>query len=237
MRVALVTIATGPRYHKFIKPLIKSVRKYFVAASVFLWTDRLIDDFTAEERPEYWISKESSGFPNETLYRYHTFLSMENELAKFDQIFYCDIDMLFVSKVGDIFSDGITATLHPGFISGKAPLTLERRPESTAYCPNGKIYYCGGFNGGSASRYLAMAKKIRDNIDIDASRGITAIWHDESHLNRYLYFNPPAKTLGPSYCYPEDYVDAWEQKRDYGWHPEQYPPILVALDKAKHDND
>ena len=237
MRTALVIIATGERYYKFIEPLIKSVREYFVPVDIFLWTDRLIDDY--KERPDFITIIEGRGYPNETLHRYHTILTREEELSKYDQIFYCDIDMLFVAPVGDIFSDGITATIHPGYIGEERikKATPERRPISTAYCPELKMYYCGGFNGGSASHYLAMAREIRKNIDIDTSRGITAIWHDESHLNRYLHDHAPAKILSPAYCYPEDYVEAWEKKQDYGWHPKDYPVILIALDKAKHDNN
>jgi len=232
MKTALVTIATGKRYYKFIEPLIKSARKYFVPADIFLWTDRLVDDY--KERPDFITFIEGRGYPDETLHRYHTFLTRENELSKYDQIFYCDIDAIFVAPVGDIFSDGITATIHPGFIGTCG--TPENRPQSTAYCPDIKMYFCGGFNGGNARAYLDMAKKIKFNVDVDKSKDITAIWHDESHLNRFLYFNPPAKILSPSYCYPEDYVDAYSKGRGYSWNPKDYPPILVVLDKTKHDN-
>ena len=42
-------------------------------------------------------------------------------------------------------------------------------------------------------------------IDDDASRGITAIWHDESHWNRYLIDHPPEVALPPTYCCPESW--------------------------------
>jgi hypothetical protein len=64
-----------------------------------------------------------------------------------------------------------------------------------------------------------MSRKIRENIDTDLQKDIIAIWHDESHLNRYLISNQQlTKTLLPSYCYPE----SWNLP---------YPKKILALDK------
>jgi histo-blood group ABO system transferase len=79
-------------------------------------------------------------------------------------------------------------------------------------------YFAGGFNGGTSLEYLKMAKKISENIIDDFNRGFIAIWHDESHLNRYFIDNPPTKILNPSYCYPENWNIPFERK-------------LLALDK------
>jgi len=64
-------------------------------------------------------------------------------------------------------------------------------------------YFAGGFNGGSKNGFLKMAKEIDKNIDIDFNNGVVAIWHDESHMNRYFINNPPTIILSPSYCYGE----------------------------------
>jgi histo-blood group ABO system transferase len=79
-------------------------------------------------------------------------------------------------------------------------------------------YFAGGFNGGTSSEYLKMAKSLSDNIENDYSRGVIAIWHDESHINRYFIDNPPTKILSPSYCYAESWDLPFEKK-------------LLALDK------
>ena len=65
-----------------------------------------------------------------------------------------------------------------------------------------------------------MASTLRDAIEADRANGVTAVWHDESHLNRYLRAHPP-KRLTPAYCYPES-----------GWpHLAHLAPVIVALDK------
>jgi hypothetical protein len=97
--------------------------------------------------------------------------------------------------------------------------TYETRPESAArVAPHeGRVYYMGGFNGGRTAAFLAMAERIRDAVDRDAARGIRAVWHDESHLNRQLIDHPP-RVLEPSYGFPE------------GWDL-PFAPRILLLDK------
>jgi len=46
---------------------------------------------------------------------------------------------------------------------------------------------------------------LRERIAHDEHRGITAIWHDESHWNRYLIDVPTDIELAPLYCSPESW--------------------------------
>lgn len=196
---ALIVIATGQRYWPYIGPLVQSAKKYFLDHDVILFTDS----------PDYHVPIHvripALGFPGETLFRYHTILAHRYLFWPYEHVFYADVDMLFVDKVGDeILANGITATLHAGYVdSQSAP--WERHTSSTAYIQPGKerAYYVGGFNGGTRDEYLHMATTIRNGVDTDATRGIMAIWHDESHLNYYLSEYPPAITLSPAYCFPE----------------------------------
>ena len=243
MKTAFVLIAQGWKYHGFVDRLLASMNKYLeFPYTTFLWTDWL-----SSMRPSFadvQMMSPYTGFPSATLHRYHTFLRAEEQLRAYDQIFYCDVDMEFVAPVRleDIASEGITATLHPGFIVDRSKTkewtgkylpsragTPERRPESTAYIPEGatNAYYCGGFNGGDALSFLEMAHAIKKNVDIDTQKGIIALWNDESHLQRYLWEHPPARVLTPSFCYPEDYRGQW------AWRPEHFKPVLLALDKSK----
>ena len=54
--------------------------------------------------------------------------------------------------------------------------------------------------------FLNMARTINKNINIDKTNDVMAVWHDESHLNRYFISNfDKFKVLSPEYCYPEKY--------------------------------
>jgi histo-blood group ABO system transferase len=222
MSTALIIIATRPRYWKFAEDLIASAKKFFVPHDVILFTDR--------EEPFdvcYQFTQEPLGYPDATLYRYHIVLSQRDLLSKYDNIFYGDADALFVAPVEeeDIFSEGITATVHSGYHVQNQQGSPERNPESAAYLPHLCTYFCGGFNGGTSEAYLKMAEVIRQGVDSDKAKGIVAVWHDESHLNRYLFDHPPALVLSPSFCYPESYTG------NYGWPASQYKPIFMVLEK------
>jgi hypothetical protein len=116
--------------------------------------------------------------------------------------------------------DGLVGVRHPGFhASERSAYTYEPKSISTAcVAPSeGKAYYCGGVKGGTSTAFLAMAEQLAANVNQDLRNNHIALWHDESHLNRYFVDHPP-KTLSPSYCYPEK----WQLP---------FPKIVLALDK------
>lgn len=71
-------------------------------------------------------------------------------------------------------------------------------------CKN--TYFAGGFNGGSSKEFLRMSREIKENIEKDYEKNIIAIWHDESHMNKWFYENKPDIVLGTQYCIPSNRV-------------------------------
>lgn len=217
-KIGLILISTN-KYKIFVKPLIESARNFFLnnhEVTYYLFTDS--DEFN-DLGDDVVINKiEHLEWPMITLYRYKTFVKHKDILSTEDYLFYCDIDMRFVDNIGDEILGDLVATIHPGFLGGRG--TPETKPQSTAYIhPNDElVYYAGGFNGGSSSNFLEMSEQIDKNIDIDSNNGIIAIWHDESHLNKFFTKNKPTTILSPSYCYPE----SWNLN---------YTKKLLALDK------
>lgn len=228
-KVGLICIATGPVYHEYARGLHKSVKQYWPEADFLLFSD--MDQDPGVER---FFRIQPKGFPGETLYRYHTMMKNQEIFSDYAHLFYADADMLFVAPPGDIYNNtGIVATLHPGYYQKRG--TPELRPASTAYFPDGLAYYAGGFQGGKSEWYWAAAQNMMHNITTDSLNNITAIWHDESHWNKYvgtadLLMPSHVKQLSPSYCYPEGYEGKW------GWTTAEFPPILVALDKQARGN-
>ena len=224
MRTALITLATGKAYHTYANEMIASAKQHWPEACPIVFTDNPL----AIHETDACIYTEAKGYPGETLMRYHTFLKSEALLSKFDHIFFCDADMRWVAppQQENLLGDGLVATLHPGYYGRKG--TPETRCESTAYCNWNESYVAGGFQGGRAKAYIDAMKTMKMNIDNDARRGITAVWHDESHWNWYIAsWGGPLTFLTPSYCYPEDYAGQW------GWQPSDFKPILLALNKRK----
>lgn len=215
-RIGICLIATGP-YIQWFDQLHADLNERFLPGhpkTVFLFTDAE-REFPQDTRV-YPISRK--GFPGDTLYRYHYILQAVSEIrALTDVVYYLDVDMRVLSEVGpeilpdeDLLYVGVS---HPGFWMGRTPNlplgTPETNPRSTAFISpeeNRPCYWAGGFQGGSTQAFLEMAKIIRRNINKDDEQGLMAVWHDESHLNRYFTtLRGMVKTLTPDYCYPESW--------------------------------
>jgi histo-blood group ABO system transferase len=80
-----------------------------------------------------------------------------------------------------------------------------------------------------------MCRSISKNIAIDEKNGVMALWHDESHLNRYCVTHIPETILSPSFIYPEYCLQTENNDRtccDLRIH--SIRPVMIPLDK-NHD--
>jgi histo-blood group ABO system transferase len=224
LKIGLLVVATG-KYIQFVEPLVKSGNNYFCPThqvTYFVFTDGQApkaDNIVS-------IYQKRLGWPFDTMMRFSMYAQQKELLQNMDYLFACDADMLFVESVGDEILGDLVGTLHPGYVGNKG--TYETRPQSTAYISphEGTCYFAGGFYGGKTENVLAMAETITNNIKKDLEKNIVAVWHDESHLNRYFVDHKPTIVLNPSYCWPEyppeqHVVGAWTK----------YPPKLMALYK------
>lgn len=214
--IGLLIVATG-KYISFVSPLIDSAEKYFCPnhnVTYFIFTDGDVD----ERDNVIKIYQERLGWPFDTMMRFAMYNKHKSLLHDMDYVFACDADMLFVGTVGDEILGDRVATLHPGYVGKRG--TYETRQNSTACVDfkEGAYYFAGGFYGGKMQEFLMMIATLSENIQTDLSHGVIAVWHDESHLNRFFIDHEPTIILSPSYCYPES------------WHLD-YPKRLLALDK------
>jgi histo-blood group ABO system transferase len=214
--VGLLIVATG-KYISFVNPLIESARKHFCRnhrVTYFVFTDQ---EFAPPE-DVVRIEQKRLGWPYDTMMRYKVYLNHWEKLLEQDYLFACDADMQFVGDVGDEILGERVATLHPGFVGKRG--SYETRRNSKAYISEreGTYYFAGGFYGAQKDCFLHILKTTVSRIEDDLKRGIIAVWHDESHWNRYCVDFPPSTVLTPSYCYPESWNLPYEKK-------------LLALDK------
>lgn len=216
--VGLLIMATG-RYIEFVPPLITSARKFFCTSqkvTYFIFTDQSTDNIIADDVKV--IYQKRLGWPFDTMHRFLVYLKNWESLKDMDYFFACDADMRFVDTVGDDILGDLVGTRHPGYVSKRG--TYETNEISTACVKRneGKCYFAGGFYGAKRQAFLKLLQTLTTNIDTDLKKKFIAIWHDESHLNRYFIDNPPNIILSPEYCYPE----SWELP---------YKKRLIALDK------
>lgn len=219
-KIGLMVMATG-KYIQFVEPLIQSADTYFCKnheVYYFIFTDGIVPEHPRIIR----IEQKKLGWPYDTMMRFATYYKSRELLSGMDYLFATDADMEFVGEIGDEILGPLVGTRHPGYVGNKG--TPETNPYSTAYVKPQDIqyYFCGGFYGGKTEEVLKLLRTTSENIETDLAKGYIAIWHDESHINRYFVNNRPTIVLSPSYCYDGSYVSRWEKP---------YPPKLVALRK------
>jgi histo-blood group ABO system transferase len=237
--IGLIVICTG-KYDIFLQPLIDSADKWFFKGhkfDIYLLSDK---DYEVEVPQRIILSRyfvPHLPFPLPTLLRYKWISQYKDNLTAHN-LFYLDVDMLFVNEVGiEILPDeaGLVATHHPGFFHGGWG-DNGTHPLSTAYLKPEmrKSYFAGGFQGGRRKNYLEAAQSMTENIDTDFdtaktydisdNNGVLAKWHDESHWNKYLKYHP-SKKLIPSYCMVEE-VELRKK-----WKIDNLTPRILALKK------
>lgn len=141
---------------------------------------------------------------------------IKNELAsEADYIFCLDVDAKFYGRWGVESLGRLVGVLHPWFFDyPRDQFTYERRPESQAFIPAGEgdYYYTAAAFGGSLADVHHLTKTCREQLNIDAANSIEAIWHEESHLNKYFLYNKPSKLLSPEYLWRDISISAAQVK-------------------------
>lgn len=230
--IAILYICTG-EYEVFWKIFYSSFEKRFLTdcpKDYFVFTDAK-DIYQAEAENVHIIYQKQLGWPHDTLMRFDMFRRIKEELKLFEYTFFFNANCFCRKKIGKKEflpeEEGLLFVQHPGMYN-KSPeeFTYERDETSLAYIPMGagEVYVCGGVNGGKTQAFLSVIEELWKRIERDKQHGIIAIYHDESHINRYAYEHQEYKLLSPSYCYPEGWKLPFKKK-------------IILLDKSKYFDD
>ena len=209
MKIAVLYICTG-KYNRFFADFYKSAKKYFLKDMAHIEYFVFTDDEQLCSNPDVHITrKECKGFPLDSLMRFDDFLSIKEQLLRFDYTFFFNANMKIIAPIGLDFlplTEGLSAVIHPGYYNKPAFLyPYERNKKSTAYIkPFEKSYhyFMGSLNGGKVKDFMKLSEVCSKNIHEDLKNGIIAIYHDESYLNKYLR-NNKCLMYPPSYAYQE----------------------------------
>lgn len=214
MKVAIAFIGTS-KYLNFLPQYYEKIRENFLPnteKTFLVFTDGEGD--YPEDIKVY--SQEHLEWPYITLTRFEILNKAREEIAKHDWLVFLDADTLVVDKVleEDFFSDKpLFGVWHPCHNLGmpphnKLPGAFETNPLSLAYVDTEKelptVYYQGCLWGGKVPEVLELIDELQDRTNKDLENNVIAVWHDESHLNKYFIENKDrVNTLGPEYAYPE----------------------------------
>lgn len=228
-KIAILYICIGS-YVKLWKDFYESFEEKFLIGcdkEYFVFTDAAELYGECCNNKIHRVYQENLGWPGNTLFRFRMFDSVEEKLRLFDYIFFMNADVVcneIVTEEMFLPAEGeLLVVQHPGYFQKKPyEFAYDREKKSSAYMSylEGKVYVCGGVNGGSTSAFLNMVSVLAKRIEKDYKIGIIARWHDESHINRYIWENSNYRLLCPAFCYPEDWKLPFE-------------PILIIRNKSK----
>jgi hypothetical protein len=216
MEINILTICTG-KYSIFFDGFYNSCERYFLKnhkKKYFVFTDGNILENDSINK----IYQSKLGWPYDTMMRFDMFNSIKDKLSG-DYVFFFNVNMSFVSEVGDEVlpkenNDFLMGVIHPGYYKSNInQFPYERRKESNFHIDfgNGVNYYQGCFNGGRNKEFMEMSHILSKKINNDISNGIIPIWHDESALNWYYNGKNPLG-INPGYAYPESFMIPFEKK-------------------------
>lgn len=208
-KIAVLYICTG-RYSLFWDAFYTSSEKHFLnrhEKQYFVFTDCEIPH---TDKPHvHTIYQEKLGWPYDTLCRFHMFHSIHDKLREFDFVFFFNANCEFMQTIDETVlpdqEEGLIVTQHPGFFDkDRTEYSYDTNAGSLAcVLPDEGVHYVsGGINGGTAKAYLELVCALKAAIDADTENGVIALWHDESHLNRYV-INRPYRLLHPGYFTPQ----------------------------------
>ena len=226
MKVAVVFIGTD-KYLNFLPAWYERCEEFFlpdVEKKYLIFTDGDVP-----ESPENSIvyHQEHLDWPYITLYRFKILEKARKDIEDCDWLVFLDADAIPVTTITEeeFFTDKpLFGVHHPCHFLKMAPHTeapgaYEQNPKCEAYVDVSKslppVYWQGCLWGGKVPEVCAMIDELEARVNRDLERDVVAVWHDESHLNKYYLENEfKVNVFHPQYAHPEvfkDYCD-WEPK-------------------------
>ncbi|XP_068925355.1 histo-blood group ABO system transferase isoform X1 [Petaurus breviceps papuanus] len=210
-----LTLFAIKKYVVFLKLFLETAEKYFMVGykvNYYVFTDRPADvpkiPLQQGRKVITLVVQNYARWQDISMHRMEMISNFSHQhfFQEVDYLACMDVDMKFSDHLGVEILSSLFGTLHPGYYRAQPKsFSYERRPQSQAYIPKGKgdFYYAGGFFGGTVQQVYEMTKACHEAMLIDKKNNIEAVWHDESHLNKYLFLHKPTKVLSPEYLWDE----------------------------------
>ncbi|XP_041843389.1 N-acetyllactosaminide alpha-1,3-galactosyltransferase-like [Melanotaenia boesemani] len=209
--VALTVFAVGRYLDAYLNTFLTSAEKHFMIGlpvTYYVFTDspEKVPNIELAPRRDLKVVKvqKYSRWQDISMMRMKTISeTIETELeGKFSYVFCLDVDQEFKNRFGSEALGESVALLHAGYYNvPKDSFTYDKNPKSKAYMEDGDYYYHAAIFGGSLQNVKALADFCHMNTMEDKLNDVEALWHDESHLNKYFWLNKPTWLLSPEYCW------------------------------------
>ncbi|XP_072238038.1 alpha-1,3-galactosyltransferase 2-like isoform X2 [Leuresthes tenuis] len=209
--VALTVFAVGRYLDVYLENFLNSSERHFMLGlpvSYYVFTD------TPEKVPHIKLApqrslkvievKKYTRWQDISMMRMKTISDViESDIRhQFTHVFCFDVDQVFTGRFGSEALGESVALLHAYYYHlPKMWYTYDCNPKSKAYMTTGDFYYHAAVFGGSWKSVKALTEACYKNIMEDKLNNVEALWHDESHLNKYFWLHKPSRVLSPEYCW------------------------------------
>ncbi|XP_067864991.1 N-acetyllactosaminide alpha-1,3-galactosyltransferase-like [Heterodontus francisci] len=234
--IGLTVFAIGRYLDRYLKDFLVSAEQHYMRGHrviYYVMVDNLIKVPALQMPPERTMNviqvPKQSRWQDISMMRMQQIRDLIQDRIQFEvsYLFCFDVDQVFVGRFGaEVLGDSV-AQIHAAFFTApRSKFTYERSPNSAAYIApdEGDFYYHAAVFGGRPDLVLKLTSSCLDGIIRDKSKGIEAVWHDESHLNRYFLDHKPDKLLSPEYCWdrkPAKYIRTVRIQ----WMPKDYKTL------------
>lgn len=209
--VALTVFAIGRYMDAYLQPFLRSAERHFMLGlpvTYYVFTDQ------PEKMPQITLAPQRSIKVVE-VERHHrwqdiSMMRMKSIADTIDaeirhhatHVFCFDVDQVFTGRFGSETLGESVALLHAYYYHlPKFLYTYDRNPKSQAYMERGDFYYHAAVFGGTWQSVKALTEACYQGVMRDKENKVEALWHDESHLNKYMWLHKPSRVLSPEYCW------------------------------------
>ncbi|KAL2090784.1 hypothetical protein ACEWY4_013047 [Coilia grayii] len=211
--VALTVFAVGRYLDVYLKDFLTSAEAHFMVGlpvTYYVFTDvpERVPAVTLAPGRELKVISEEHRFrwQDISMMRMKTIRdAIDSHIRHRNRYVFCmDVDQVFVGRFGPEALGDSVALLHSHFYRRfKILWTYDHNPKSRANMLEapGDFYYHAAVFGGSWQRVREITDSCYRTIMEDKENGVEALWHDESHLNKYLWEHKPSRVLSPEYCW------------------------------------
>ncbi|CAI5644702.1 unnamed protein product [Oreochromis niloticus] len=237
--VAITVFAVGRYLDAYLKTFLTSAEQHFMLGlpvTYYVFTDspEKVPNITFGSHRNIKVIpvEKHTRWQDISMMRMRTISeAIESEIRhSFRYVFCFDVDQEFKGRFGSEALGDSVALLHAHYYKlPKARFTYDRNPKSKAFMETGDFYYHAAICGGLWQNVKHLVDACYLGIVEDKINNVEALWHDESHLNKYFWIHKPSRLLSPEYCWDQSIWD----KQDIlvtrlVWAPKHYDTLLTG---------
>ncbi|XP_006862426.1 PREDICTED: alpha-1,3-galactosyltransferase 2 [Chrysochloris asiatica] len=211
--IGLTVFAVGRYLEKYLARFLETAEQHFMVGQrvvYYVFTDRpdAVKHVTLGKRRRLRLEhvKRKQRWQDVSMGRMRTLHeALGGQLGREAQFVFCmDVDQYFSNAFGPETLGELVAQLHAWHYHWpRWLLPFERSALSAAVLApaEGDFYYHAAVFGGSVAGLRQLTAHCTQAMERDQLRGLEAVWHDESHLNKFFWLHKPTKVLSPEFCW------------------------------------